>query len=511
MASRTFTGRTVLYTDEAQVDNSNIAAVLEQAVKDNEQNISDIKYLYEYFKGKQPILERTKTYNDEINNKIVENRAAEIVSFKTGYLLSAPIQYIDAANNDLTETIDTSDLAKLSKWCEMEGKSTSDLEIAQWQSICGTAFRWIFPKSDEEKLSEEDSPFEFETLDPQTTFVVYSSRMGHKPLLGVTFVTLEDESMRYYCYTDKEFFILDKDYKPVSDEIDKPGSHTMGAIPIVEYPANMSRIGDVEVVVSLLDAINNVQSNRADGVEQIIQSILCMEGMAIETGANQSQTQAESDFMKQLKEVGGLLLPEGAKAYYLTNQLNQGDTQTYKDDLYDAVLTISGMPNRNASASTGDTGSAVMLRDGWSAAESRARNTEIFFKKSERKFLNILITIANEAGGTNILPADVDIRFPRRNYTNDSANVSNLVTMLSSDWIRPEFAYEHCNMTADPHKDYLLAKEWHDNQQNETVDALASLNAEQADADEHTDEQGDTLQAAEDNVNAANNTTGRVI
>lgn len=92
MASRTFTGRTVLYTDEAQVDNSNIAAVLEQAVKDNEQNISDIKYLYEYFKGKQPILERTKTYNDEINNKIVENRAAEIVSFKTGYLLSAPIQ-----------------------------------------------------------------------------------------------------------------------------------------------------------------------------------------------------------------------------------------------------------------------------------------------------------------------------------------------------------------------------------------------------------------------------------
>ena len=506
MASRTFTGRTVLYADEAEIDSSNIAAVMEQAVKDNSSNVSDIKYLYEYYKGKQPILDRTKTYNDEINNKIVENRAAEIVAFKTGYLLSAPIQYIDSANNDLTETVDTSDLTKLSRWCDLEGKNTSDLEIAQWQSICGTAYRFIY-SNDEETLTEDASPFKFETLNPQNTFVVYSSRIGHKPLLGVTSITMEDDSIRYYCYTDKEFFVLDDDFKPVSDEIDKSGSHIMEAVPIVEYPANMARIGDIEVVVSLLDAINNVQSNRADGVEQIIQSILCMEGMAIETGVGEDQTTAEANFMTQLKEIGGLMLPEGAKAYYLTNQLNQGDTQTYKDDLYDAVLTISGMPNRNASASTGDTGSAVMLRDGWSAAESRARNTEIFFKRSERRFLNIMLTLADSNGGLNLLPSDIDIRFPRRNYTNDSANVSNLVTMLSNNWIRPEFAYEHSNMTADPHKDYLLAKEWHDNQQQEEVDQIAALNASQAEADE----QDDASQVAEDNVNASNNTTGRVI
>lgn len=501
--TRTFSGRSVLYTDVDEVDSSNIADVMKTAVDDNSQNQSDIKYLYEYYKGTQPILQRTKTYNQEINNKVLENRAAEIVAFKTGYLLSAPIQYIDSANNDIEETVDTSDLYKLSRWCEMEGKSTSDLEIAQWQSICGTAFRGIFPKSDNEMETEDASPFEFETLDPQSTFVVYSSRIGHKPMLGAITVTLADDSdsIRYYVYTDKEFFILDKDFNQISDDIDKPGTHIMGTVPIIEYPANMARMGDIEVVISLLDAINNVQSNRADGVENIIQNILCMEGMAIRTGEGQTDTEAEADFMKQLKEVGGLLLPKDAKAYFLTSVLNQGDTQTYKDDLYDAVLTISGMPNRNSTSTSGDTGSAVMLRDGWSAAESRARNTEIFFKKSERRFLNIAIGLANDIGGTNIIPSEVDIRFPRRNYTNDSANVSNLVTMLSNDWIRPEFAYEHSNMTADPHKDYLLAKEWHDRQENETVSEVAALNNTESETDTHI----------EGDVNAGNHETSTII
>lgn len=502
--SKTFSGRTVLYTDEVEIDSSNISAVMEKAVQNNSSNQSNIKYLYEYYKGKQPILDREKTYNKDINNKVVENRAAELVDFETGYLLSAPIQYIDAANNDINETVSTSDLYKFSTWCEMEGKTESDLEIAQWQTICGTAYRVILPKSSDELTGEEDEcPFEFHTLDPQSTFIVYSSKMGHKSMLAATSITLEDNSVRYYAYTDKEFFVLDSGYKLISDDVDKPGTHIMGAVPIIEYPANMARVGDLELVISLLDQINNVQSNRADGIENIIQNILCMEGMAIEPEDGKTETEAQADFMEQLKEVGGLLLPKDAKAYYITSVLNQGDAQTYKDDLYNAVLEITGMPNRNATTQ-GDTGSAVVLRNGWSAAESRARNREIMFKRAERKFLNIALGLANDIGGTNILKSDVDIRFPRRNYTNDSANVSNLVTMLSNDWIRPEFAYEHSNMTADPHKDYLLAKEWHDNKENETVNQLAVLNAMQSQAD-------DGIQNGEVNGGADNNTTGSII
>lgn len=473
MASRELYGRAVIYYDTDVVDSSNVAEILEASYEKFGDVQEEVEYLYDYFKGKQEILNRTKVYNTEILNMIVENRAAEIVNFKTGYLLSAPIQYID--NTSADESID-SGLASITKWCMQENKDASDLEVARWQSICGTAYRMITQNSEE---TEDGSPFKIDTLDPRNTFVVYSSRLGHKPLMGVNFVDLGDDKLLFYVYTPTELFVLNEKYENATDETNPSGAHAYGAIPIIEYPLNESRIGDFEQVISLLDAINNCESDRADATEGFVQSILCLENIGIEPQGNETQAQAEANFMTQLKEIGGMFVPKDGKVYYISPpQLNQEQTQTQVDALYDAVLTICGMPNRNGGSSTSDTGAAVILRDGWSAAESRARSTEIYFRKSERKYLDIMINICNNIGGLNILPSSVDIRFPRRNYTNDSANVSNLITLLANDWVRPEFAYEHCNMTPDPHKEYLLAKKWHDEQIQAEAESETSAGAE---------------------------------
>ena len=479
-------GRTVVYTDVLEIDSSNIGDVLAEAIDDHEQNSTDINYLYEYYKGDQPINTREKTYNDNVNNKVVVNRAAEIVNFKVGYLLSAPIQYIDAASNDNEEGIENSDLDTLTRYCMLEDKETSDLEVAEWQSICGRAFRMILPK---EETLDGESPFAIYTLDPRNTEVVYSSKMGHKPMMAFTSVTLKDDTVLYYCYTATDFYVLDEDGNDMSDEITKSGPHALGMIPIIEYPANEARLGDFEQVIALLNAVNTVMSNRVDGVEQFIQAILCLEGMQIEHDSTQSQAQAETAFMQQVKEVGGMMTPQNSRAYYLTQELNQEQTEVLVQSMYDQILTIVGMPNRNmGGTSTSDTGSAVILRNGFSEAEARARIRENYFKKSERRFLNLMIVLSNTLGGTNLFPVDVDIRFPRRNYTNDSANVTNLISMLSSDWITPEFAYAHSNMCADPHHEYLLAKAWHDTYEQEEVDDLVSANDEEPETPSARDE-----------------------
>ena len=472
-------GRTVLYTDVLEVDDSNIGDVLSAAIEDHDQNSTEIDYLYEYYKGDQPINTRQKTYNTDINNMVVVNRAAEIVDFKVGYLLSAPIQYIDAASNDHEESVEHSDLDTMTRFCMLEDKDTSDLEVAQWQSICGRAFRMMLPK---EETIEGESPFAIYTLDPRDTEVIYASRLGHKPMMAFTSITLDDDSKIYYCYTATNFYVLDKDGNDVSDDLTKSGPHALGMIPIIEYPANEARIGDFEQVITLLNAVNTVTSNRVDGVEQFIQAILCMEGMQIERAEGQDQAAAETAFMEQVKEVGGMMIPAGSKAYYLCQELNQQQTETLVQSMYDQILTIVGMPNRNMEgASTSDTGSAVILRNGYSEAEARARVRENYFKKSERRFLNLMIVLSNTLGSTNIIPTDVDIRFPRRNYTNDSANVTNLISMLTSDWITPEFAYAHSNMCADPHHEYLLAKAWHDSVEQQDVEELENANNDEPD------------------------------
>ena len=94
LETRTMFGRKMITTDADFVDNNNIVEELEKAMNKHMFNREEIEYLWNYYKGKQPILARTKEVRPEICNKIVENRANEIVSFKVGYLCGEPTQYI---------------------------------------------------------------------------------------------------------------------------------------------------------------------------------------------------------------------------------------------------------------------------------------------------------------------------------------------------------------------------------------------------------------------------------
>ena len=75
-------GRKLITTTYSPINETNILNVLQEAMSIFCVNQGQIKYLFNYYKGIQPILERTKQYHEEINNKIVENHAREIVAFK---------------------------------------------------------------------------------------------------------------------------------------------------------------------------------------------------------------------------------------------------------------------------------------------------------------------------------------------------------------------------------------------------------------------------------------------
>jgi hypothetical protein len=84
VGSRQFSGRKVIYSSECEITSENVIEVLKKAVSVHLTNSSDINYLYRYYRGNQPILQRVKKFRPEINNKIVENHALEIVDFKKG-------------------------------------------------------------------------------------------------------------------------------------------------------------------------------------------------------------------------------------------------------------------------------------------------------------------------------------------------------------------------------------------------------------------------------------------
>jgi hypothetical protein len=62
-------------------------------------------------------------------------------------------------------------------------------------------------------------------------------------------------------YTPNQYFEID------NGKITKSESHSLGMLPMVEYKLNPERMGLFEPAIPVLDAINNLESNRLDGVE----------------------------------------------------------------------------------------------------------------------------------------------------------------------------------------------------------------------------------------------------
>jgi hypothetical protein len=87
-------GRKEIFSDVREITSNNIVKVLEKSVAVHRSNRRQIDYLYNYKNGKQPVLNRKKEIRPEICNRIVVNRANEIVSFKDSYLMGKPVQYV---------------------------------------------------------------------------------------------------------------------------------------------------------------------------------------------------------------------------------------------------------------------------------------------------------------------------------------------------------------------------------------------------------------------------------
>jgi len=197
----------------------------------------------------------------------------------------------------------------------------------------------------------------------------------------------------------------------------------------------------------LFNAINTLNSNRLDGIEQFIQAILWF---------NNCKLTDES--IAELKDGnGGMIFTANvgqgnATVKYLIEQLNQEQAQITKEDLLQAIYEISAMPSRQQNRGGGDTGQAVVLRNGWGAAEASAKTTEKFFTAAETRYLKIVLKILRgtrdtEIGGVTL--GDIDIQFTRNRSDNMLVKAQSL-QLMQAGGVNIEDAYETCELFADP-------------------------------------------------------------
>lgn len=465
-------GRKIAYADVDEITIDNVVKVVSNAIGTFYFNKPVIKYLWDYKNGDQPILYREKKIRDDIVNKVVENHAWEIVRFKNGQTYGEPVQYVSLKKDDrINKAVDA-----LNDYFRAVGKQRKDINSGEWTSAVGTGFKAI-------QMTDGEVPFRIVTPTPLNTFVIYS-RYTEEPLLAVQELKDADGRSFKLCFSKThEYRIQDSRLMNIGTA-DAPvysRLHAFGGIPIIEYPNNQDRISDIELVISMLDAINNMQSNRMDGVEQFVQSFIKFVNCDIDEGT-----------FTKMKMMGALVVKSNngdlnkADVDVISQELNQTQTQVAKQDILDNILSIEAIPNKQGNTG-GDTQGAVELRNGWDFSKQAAKLKDPYIAEGDKQLaliaLNIL-RIRKGADAPRLGTMDFETQISHSPTDNMYVKAESLQMLLNSG-IHPLVAIKTSGLWADAEKVFLTSKDYLDakyqtieNLQEQEAKAQELLNAQ---------------------------------
>ena len=490
-------GRRDIYASYDDINEENLIAEVNEALVYHVMNMLEEEFLYWYTRGVQPILNRKKEVREDILNIVQVNTAAEIVDFKNGYFLTQPCSYVSRRKGVQTK------VKKLNEYLYRSGKQDADNEVSDWFHRVGKAPLFVEPGEDNEV------PFHAYALDPRSAFVMYSLRPGNKPVMAVNLVTV-DGVAKLDVFTENMVYHLtgtvvgkmittekNHDYMVTATTLDYSEPNVLGYIPIIEYRYNSINTSAFELAIPLIDEISNLTSNACDGVEQFIQSLAI--AVNCEFPENTTITDIRKAGMIALRSIG----ENKADFKVLSEQLDQTQTKTLTDNLYDEILRICAMPSRNTSGSSAydTTGAAVLANFGWYQADAAARNTEDLFKKSNRQFDRIIVEILRRKGLLDIDLNDFEIQFVRNETANVQSKAQAFQTLMAAG-LHPELAAAKSGISSDPVKDMKMSEKW--------LEMIWGSPDKVVEAEQTDGGQGEAEIVESDNDNGENDTGGAV-
>lgn len=282
------------------------------------------------------------------------------------------------------------------------------------------------------------------------TYIIYSS-ITDEPLVSVQ--ELKNEKGEWYkaCHTATHQCII------LNGKVKDWKLHAFGGIPIVEYPNNFERISDIELVISMFDALNEIQSNRADGISQFVQSFIKFVNCTV-----------DKETFEQMKMNGAFVVKSNnaenkADVDIMSQELNQTETQVAKQDLMDNILQILAIPKLEGNTG-GDTQGAVQLRNGWDMAKTRGKLKDPIIQESEQRLNEVILNIIRVQKGKDDCPLDISQFEVTINHSpmDNMLVKAQFLDYLLKDGVHPKIAFERSTLFADSEKAYNLSKPYLD-------------------------------------------------
>lgn len=297
-----------------------------EAIKEHRKLISRFEHLKNYYENKHNILYRwsVRSGRQTINNKIVCAEPEYITTIATGYLVGKPVVYKTKSDIDITQITNLYNKQTMRK---------TDMDLAKSLSKFGRAYDYVYTDS------KTGLP-KTKVLSVFNTFVVFSNDIEEESLYAVYYTKNSDDKYTVLVYTENKTitYIANSALSELTFKEEK--QHYMERIPITEIKNKDEMTGDYEGVISLVDMLDLMVSDRANDIEQFIDSLLVLYGSSL--GDTPQDVVKNSKLLRMLKT---LEMPEGSRAEYLSKTLDQVGIQTVIDDVCNKINKYSLVPN----------------------------------------------------------------------------------------------------------------------------------------------------------------------
>lgn len=355
-----------------------------------------------YYDGIQKIL--NKSYADETKpcSHTVINYMKDITDSYCGYL--ATPGYISYGSKE-----DIEEIMNILRYNDYQAEDSDFLLDAL---IYGVAAELMY--------LDKNGQVRFRLITPTNCFGIYDDSLTGDLMYFVRMYqgSMWDNTNIYYVDVYSDFDI--KHYKMSGEngylEFMSEEKHYFS-----QCPANIFMLPDeksiFDCVLPLQDAVNELVSSEIDDYSAFCDAYLVIEGV-----------DADADDIKMMKENRAIILPEGAKASWLTKNANDAQVENILQRIHDSIYRIAKCPDFSSETFVGGVSSGIAIRYRLTGMENRAGIIEGRMKKALQRRIEIICGIASLKLGEAVF-RDIQIDF-KRNIAVDEATTINMINAL---------------------------------------------------------------------------------
>lgn len=427
------------------------AALLQKMIgRFNINNKPKLQKYKNYYDGKQAIL--NKAYNDPSKpcSRTVINYCKNIVDSYCGYL-STP-GYITYNSND-----DIEEIMEILKYNDYHYEDNAFLLDAL---VYGVAAELMY--------IDKNGQTRFRLIDPTTCFGVYDDSLTGDLIYFVRMYKVSDwdNSDNYNVDVYSDFDVRHYKMSGLNGSLQFVGNEPHY---FSQCPANIFTLPDekniFDCIMGLQDSANEVLSNEIDDFSAFVDAYLVLEGV-----------DADADDIAAMKQNRVMLVPEGAKASYLTKNQNDTQVENILKRIHESIYRVAQCPDFSSESFVGGVSSGIAIQYRLTGMENKAGSIEAVMKKALQRRIEIICGIASIKLGEDVF-RDIQIDF-KRNIPEDTTATINLINSLKGS-VSDKTLISQLDFIADPEAELEALKE--QREQNMTLYSFSPVGTEEED------------------------------